>query len=87
MMVPMEPMTATPSSSDLITIGENNQNNLVDIGTPTTIIDSISSQKLQPKASGWMELTDENGDALTDSIEVGSPVSLGRDENILGLCR
>jgi len=76
MMVPMEPMTATPSSSDLITIGENNQNNLVDIGTPTTIIDSISSQKLQPKASGWMELTDENGDALTDSIEVGSPVSL-----------
>ena len=77
MMVPMEPMTAAPSTSDLITIGENNQNNLVDIGTPT-IIDSISGQKLQPKASGWMELIDENGEALSDSTEVGSPVSLGK---------
>ena len=78
MMVPMEPMTAEPTSSDLISMGENNQNNLVDIGTPT-IIDSISNENVQQKASGWMELIDENGDPLNDSTEVGSQVSLGKN--------
>ena len=79
MMVPMEPMTLAPSNDHLITMGENSHSNLVDIGTPT-IIDSISgvstNHNLHPKASGWMELVDQNGDALTESTEVGTPVSL-----------
>ena len=40
-MVPMEPMTAAPSTSDLISIGDQNHDNLVDIGTPN-IIESIT---------------------------------------------
>ena len=40
MMVPMEPMTAAPSNSDLISSGDQNQDNLIDIGTPN-IIESI----------------------------------------------
>jgi hypothetical protein len=80
-MVPMEPMTAAPSTSDLISIGDQNHDNLVDIGTPN-IIESITmsggngNNPLHPKASGWMELIDDNGEALTDSTEVGTPVSL-----------
>ena len=80
-MVPMEPMTAAPSTSDLISIGNQNHDNLVDIGTPN-IIESITmsggngNNPLHPKASGWMELIDDNGEALTDSTEVGTPVSL-----------
>jgi len=80
-MVPMEPMTAAPSTSDLISIGDQNLDNLVDIGTPN-IIESITmsggngNNPLHPKASGWMELIDDNGEALTDSTEVGTPVSL-----------
>ena len=37
----MEPMTAAPSTSDLISIGDQNHDNLVDIGTPN-IIESIT---------------------------------------------
>ena len=69
-LVPMEPMTASPITPDIITAGEDN---MVEI-----IADPNDHEKtILHKASGWMELVDAITDEpFDDSIQVGTPVSL-----------
>ena len=87
-MVPLEPMTALPIVSNnnendhIITAGED-QVNMIEIvdssqkSRQNNNIQNNDKQILHHKASGWMEIVDAaNDEALDESIQVGSPVSL-----------
>ena len=66
---------------DLVTLGGGEENS-IDIGTPWTYPRSeemITNRPnlLKAAASGWMELINaESGETLTESVQVGTPVSL-----------
>ena len=64
---------------DLVTLGGGEENS-IDIGTPWTYPreEAITRPNLlKAAASGWMELINaESGETLTDSVQVGTPVSL-----------
>ena len=83
-MVPLEPMTALPIASnsnadDIITAGEEiNMIEIVDSQkSRQNINNNHNNKQMLHKASGWMEIVDAATDeALDDSIQVGSPVSL-----------
>ena len=68
-LTPMEPMTASPISQDVIVAGDENMVEIVET--------DLNDQSFKQKATGWMELVDAVTDeAIDDSIEVGTPVSL-----------
>ena len=68
---------------DLVTLGGGEENS-IDIGTPWTYPRSMEEEVitnrpnlLKAAASGWMELINaESGETLTESVQVGTPVSL-----------
>ena len=68
-LAPMEPMTASPISQDVIIAGDENMVEIVETDQ--------DDQSFRQKATGWMELVDAVTDeAIDESIEVGTPVSL-----------
>lgn len=63
-------------TGDLIT-ASSLEDNMVDIGTANSLIEEDFSSLGSASASGWMELVNaESGEALTESTQVGTRVSL-----------